>query len=253
MSEQNGLLLVCMTHGRADTISTQKVIPDIAMCVSETQAKLYRKELPDQEYLVHPDSVIGISPKRKWLMENVDCDVIMFDDDMVSFLDVTVPLGEQAKIKDPERIRSICERSRDTVEAMGGFLFGYSSYADPAMMRPTNPFEMTGMVSGNALGLRQGSKIWFPDTPDLLTDDLWISAMNAYEHRFTFRDMRYAVANKKTWVGRGGMASIRTWDRVIGNEKRLVEAFGDAIYRRGNTGRSSVKVEIQLSLRCPWK
>lgn len=252
MSERNGLLLVCMTHGRADTISTTKVIPDIALCVAESQEPLYRAELPDQEYLVHPDDVIGISPKRKWLMENTNADVVMFDDDMVSFLDVTVGLGEKAKIDDPEQIRSICERSRDVAEQMGAFLFGYSSYADPAMMRPQVPFEMTGMVSGNALGLRQGSRIWFPDTPDLLTDDLWISAMNAYEHRFAFRDMRYAVANKKTWVGKGGMASIRTWDRVVGNEKRLVEAFGDAIYRRGDTGRSKLKVEIQLNLKVPW-
>jgi len=246
------LLLVCMTHGRADTITTHKVIPDVVLCVAESQYPLYKERLPDHEYLVHPDSVVGISPKRRWLMENVDCDVMMMDDDMVAFLDVTVAPGEKAKITDPERIRSIIERNRDTAKAMGAYLFGFSSYADPAMMRPQVPFELTGMVSGNALGLRQGSRIWFPDTPDLLTDDLWISAMNAYEHRYCFRDMRYAVANKKTWVGKGGMAEIRTWDRVLANERRLIEAFGDAIYRRGNTGRSSIKVEIQLNLRVPW-
>lgn len=250
--ERNGLLIVCMTHGRADTISTTKVIPGITLCVAESQEPLYRETCPDSPFMVHPDSVIGISPKRKWLMENTDCDVFMADDDMVAFLDVTVGLGETAKITDPERIVSIVERNRDQAAQMGAYLFGFSSYADPAMMRPQVPWEMTGMVSGNGLGLRQGSKIWFPDTPELLTDDLWISAMNAYEHRFAFRDMRYAISNKKTWVGKGGMAEIRTWDRVVGNERRLVEAFGDAIYRRGDTGRSSIKVSIQLNLKVPW-
>jgi hypothetical protein len=242
-----------MTHGRADTISTPKVVPDVILCVAESQYPLYKETHPDSEFLVHPDSVKGISPKRQWLMDHVEEDVVMMDDDMVAFVDVSAAAdaGTAWRLGGDE-IRDVCTRARDTAEQMGAYLFGFSSYVDPALFRPQKPFNLTGMVSGNALGLRQSSNIWFPDTVELLTDDLWISALNAYEHRFIFQDMRYAVANKGTWVGKGGMATYRTWDRVVANEQRLKDAFGDGIRRRGDTARSKLKVEIQLQLEVPW-
>jgi hypothetical protein len=85
-----------------------------------------------------------------------------------------------------------------------------------------------------------------------LTDDLYISALSMFHHRKTVTDQRYGAAVHNTWHETGGMATHRTWQRVIDNEKFLVDSFGDAIRRRRDGPRSTIQVEIQLTLATPW-
>jgi hypothetical protein len=48
------------------------------------------------------------------------------------------------------------------------------------------------------------------------------------------------------------MATHRTWSRVVDNERFLTELFGEAIRRRQESARSSLSIEIQLTLKVPW-
>jgi hypothetical protein len=228
-------------------------LPDIPLCVSESQAPFYREAHPAQELIVHPDDVVGIAPKRQWLLDRHP-KVMMFDDDLLAMLDLSVPPGEEARVLDPQRVRDLVARLFDVGEEMGAYLVGFSSYADPALYRPHRPFALTGFVSGYCLGMRRSPKVKlpYPHAPWLLTDDLYVSALNAHAHRLIFQDLRYGFSAKDTWTGAGGMATHRTWDRVVENERRLKELFGDAVRRRGNTGRSTLTVEIQLTLKVPW-
>jgi hypothetical protein len=244
-------MIICPTHGRAGRVYVLEVLPDIPLCVAESQAPAYAAAHPDSELVVHPDSVVGIAPKRQWLVDRYE-NVMMFDDDVTTIVDMQVPAGEQQKIRDPQKIRDIVHRLFSMGEAMGAHVVGLSTYADPVLYRPQKPFSLRHMVSGHCLGIRRDDRLRFPDLANLLTDDLWISAMSAYYHRVLLTDNRYGTGVAKTWHETGGMATHRTWSRVVDNERFLTELFGEAIRRRQESARSSLSIEIQLTLKVPW-
>jgi hypothetical protein len=243
--------IICPTHGRAGRVHVFDVLPDIPLCVAHSQMPLYREAYPDAELIVHPDDVIGIAPKRQWLVDRFT-NVMMFDDDVTAIVDMQVPAGESQKIHDPQKVRDIVYRLFDMAEDLGVFVCGLSTYADPVLYRPQAPFSLRHMVSGHCLGVRRNDQLRFPQKSDLLTDDLWISAMSAYHHRKLLTDNRYGAGVAKTWHETGGMATHRTWSRVVDNERFLTELFGDAIRRRKESARSSLSIEIQLTLQVPW-
>jgi hypothetical protein len=244
-------MIICPTHGRAGRIQVFDVLPDIPLCVAESQTEAYRSAYPDAELVVHPNSVVGIAPKRQWLVDRYE-NVFMFDDDVTAVVDRQVPAGEAQKIRDPQRIRDIIARLFDMAEPLGVYVVGLSTYADPVLYRPHSPFSLRHMISGHCLGVRRSDALRFPDKADLLTDDLWISAMSAYRHRRLLTDNRYGAGVAKTWHETGGMATHRTWSKVVDNERYLTELFGDAIRRRQESARSSLSIEIQLTLQVPW-
>jgi hypothetical protein len=243
--------IICPTHGRAGRVHVFDVLPDIPLCVAESQAPAYAAAHPDAELIIHPDTVVGIAPKRQWLVDRYE-NVMMFDDDVTTIVDMQVPAGEQQRIRDPQKIRDIVHRLFDMAEGLGAYVLGLSTYADPVLYRPQNPFSLRHMVSGHCLGLRKHDQLRFPDMADLLTDDLWVSAMSAYHHRVLLTDNRYGTSVAKTWHETGGMATHRTWSRVVDNERFLTELFGEAIRRRRESARSTLSIEIQLTLQVPW-
>jgi hypothetical protein len=242
--------IVCPTHGRAGRVKVRELIPGIPLVVAESQEPAYRAAYPDDELVVHPDSVKGIAPKRQWIYERYG-DVMMFDDDVSAMFDNSAVPGEDPKVRDPQRIRDQVEGLFELGAGMDAKVLGFNTYTDPALYRPHRPFSLRHMVSGHVLGLRRSEKLRFPDMPYLLTDDLYISALCAFHHRFVLTDMRYGFA-VQAWHEPGGMSTQRTWDRVVANEKFLQEQFGDAIVRRQESARSSLTVEIQNTLRLPW-
>jgi hypothetical protein len=242
--------IVCPTHGRAGEVLTLRVIPDLPLCVAESQLPLYRAAYPDQEYIVHPDTVVGISPKRQWLMDRYG-DVFMIDDDIIGLHDMTVPQGERSRVTDPQKVRDVVIRAFDQAAQMGAYLVGFSPYAEPTLFRPHLPFKLVGFISGHSIGFRRGSKLWFPDTTALATDDLYISAMNAFHHRFMLQDLRYSFVNKDTWERVGGMATTRTMVKLERNAEWMKELFGDAVDLK-RAGRYELTHELQLTLKVPW-
>lgn len=245
------VLIVCPTHGRAGRVHTFDVLPDIPLCVAESQLPLYKEHYPDAEYLVHPDDVVGIAPKRQWIVDRHP-KVMMFDDDLKHMVDLTVGPGEDPRIRDPQRVRDLTARLFSMAEEMGVHVLGFNTYVDPALYRPHRPFSLRHMVSGHCLGLIRDKRLRMPNMPNLLTDDLWVSALAAFYDRMLLTDNRYALAMQDTWRSDGGMATHRTWQRVVANERYLKDSFGDSIVRRRESARSSLSVEIQLSLRVPW-
>jgi hypothetical protein len=245
-------LIVCPSHGRAGRLHVLKVLPDIPLCVAESQVDDYRRAHPDQELIVHPDSVVGIAPKRQWLVDKFG-DVMMFDDDLTAIVDLTVAAGEgDGKIRNPDVIRDLVYRLFDMGEALGAFVVGFSSYTVPAMFRPQNPYSFKQMVSGHCLGIRRDERIRLPNMPKMLTDDLFVSALSMHHHRMTLTELRYGAAVADTWGATGGMATHRTWQTMVENEQLMVDHFGDAIRRRQDSAMSKVRNELQLQLSVPW-
>lgn len=72
MKKQEEIAIVIPSHKRADRITTHKLLPNngnVYVCIPESQEKDYREKHPDMNILTHPDSIIGISPKRQWIYD----------------------------------------------------------------------------------------------------------------------------------------------------------------------------------------
>lgn len=248
--------IICPTHGRAGRVKTFDVFGQrLRLCVSEGQEPLYRAEYPDANFLVHPDTVVGLAAKRQWIYEwatSIDCDVFMVDDDVNLLMDMQKMVGERARISDPQTAWDLIQRTCDIAEDFGAYLFGFSQTPDPATFRPQRPFRTTGFVGGHALGMRHGSKLWFPQEGMHGSEDMWISALNAHHHRFVFIDQRYCFPQVGTFRGKGGQAAMRTMGNLRKNYEVLTEAFGPAITHKKPTMRAALAHEWQITLQVPW-
>jgi hypothetical protein len=244
-------LIVSPSAGRADTVKVTQLIPDIALCVPAREAEAYRRGNPDSELIVHPDSVRGLSAKRQWIFERYG-DVFMFDDDVSVMTDLTKSAGEPMRVKDGQIVRDLVYRLFDQAAQMGAYLVGFANFANPTASRPQIPFELTGFVPGRSLGVRAGGKLFFPDKK-LITDDMFVSALNAHAHRFCLRDCRYATMAPGTWVNEGGMNAYRTWDTLLENNRYMVEMFGEeAIQAKQGTALAKKRHDGQIVLKIPW-
>jgi hypothetical protein len=161
-------------------------------------------------------------------------------------------VGQRAGISDQQTAWDLIQRSCDIAEDVGAFLFGFNQWPDPATFHPQRPFRMTGYVGGHAMGIRRGSKLWFPLEGMHGSEDMWVSALNAYHHRRVFVDMRYHLGQGGTFKNVGGLAGQRTMADFRTNFEVLRETFGGAIAQKKATGRAKLSHEYQIELRIPW-
>jgi hypothetical protein len=154
--------------------------------------------------------------------------------------------------------RADVHRLADQAQQMGCFLFGLSSEMIPHHFSPQAPFRTTGMVDGGKSGFLPGSKLWWPE--DIaFADDIWISALNAHEHRKCLIDDRYVVPTMG--ANKGGLADVRTTAAIWRKASFLTNAFGEAIEIRDEPPRDVVtgtrknpKMDsTSMSATYPWR
>jgi hypothetical protein len=250
--------ICCPTHGRAGSVTTFQVLGhDLPLIVARSQEEAYRDAYPEAVIHTHPDSVVGLSGKRQWIYEQYG-DVFMVDDDLDYMGDQTPIPGPgitKARVSrnDPERVRDVIRRAHDMAEDVGAFFYGFNQYPDPATFISQNPIHLSGYIGGHAMGLRAGSKLYWPRTGMHGSEDMWISALNAYHHRIALIDMRYVFPQLGTLVSRGGLAEVRTLTNLEENYKTLVKTFGSKVIVKKSTGqRSALKHRWQIALQLPF-
>lgn len=236
-------VIVCPTHGRAGEVTAFRTFgPNLLLCVSESQAPRYREAYPEARLDVHPDSIKGLGPKVKWMIEKYG-GYFRVDDDADYMIDHTAG-GE--KIRDHAKARDLVYRLADQAEQMGLFMYGFTELARPVYYSGHQPFRLTGLIEGGKCGFLPGSRIWWPDNIDFI-DDFWASAINAFHHRACLIDMRYAIPTK---VGqKGGLASFRTDKRIWEMADFLKASFGPAV---DLSERATFDDTYPWRLKVPW-
>ena len=83
------LKIVIPSHKRHDRVLSKKLVTDPIICVAKSQRDIYREYNPECEIVCHPDSVVGLIPKRNWMAKHFG-DLFMFDDDTMTCIPASV-------------------------------------------------------------------------------------------------------------------------------------------------------------------
>ncbi len=244
---------VILSHKRAGAVRTLKAVDNCVICIPESQLEDYKVHNPNAEYVCHPDTVVGLSAKIRWVYEQFE-NVCMLDDDIDYFVRNYV----DTTFREPRRIDSqtayeIIQVSAVMSLQLGVFLFGLASCAKPVAYDSTKPFKLTGWVIGGCVGFLKGFKMELPDECTAACD-YFISAINAYNHRRCFIDTRFAVyCNEGTFKSSGGTADIRSMDTERKDFILLRKYFGDAIQKKtGTVNRKQIQNQFERILRIPY-
>src|SRR5690606_14783142 len=133
------------------------------LCVPEGQEMEYRKHYPDADYLIHPDSVVGLSAKIRWVYSQYP-NVCMLDDDLDSIRRTYIDssFGLPANLTSEEAYHLI-QDTAIMAERVGAKFFGLASSAKPVAYNSSTPFKLTGFVIGGCVGYLEGFKMELPD------------------------------------------------------------------------------------------
>jgi hypothetical protein len=238
-------------------MTTHRLLADFVVAVPESQANDYRAIVADK-VLTHPDSVKGLTPKLNWLLdkfENEDA-LLFLDDDLVGVTRCFTSPGESggATMREPELIHALVEQTAQMAQDIGAKLFGWE--ANNGAIRyytGLKPFMLTGYINGCAIGFLKGHGLRY-DTRIVAKNDFDICAMNAYRHRYLFKNCRYTFIQKETFVGRGGQSAFRNSQTEKRDVALLKEKYGDLFNFGGFSGtRKRDYAGVQkISMKLPY-
>lgn len=245
-----GCAVVIPSHKRATRVRTTSVVANAIICVPESQQADYARNNPGVEIVTHPDTVIGLARKRDWIIKHFG-DVFMLDDDIASMQRVYTEPGE-ASLVDPVTAYEIIQLAADCCRQAGAYLFSFSHVPAPVLYNPLEPIQLSGYHTGCAHGVLSGSRLWY--SPDIrVNEDYWISCLNAYEHRLSWKDTRFYFAQKDTFVNPGGLSEFRNVDAEEKDFALLQRVFGaDVVTLKKSSAKSKLKHPYQKTLKLPF-
>lgn len=225
--------VVIPSYRRADKVRAIE-IPNSVVCVPESEFDSYAANYGKDRVVAHPDSIIGIGPKRQWIIEQFK-NVFMIDDEYDHLVRCYLPEGsEESSHCTPEETYEIIQSTAETAKDLGTYLFGFSKTAKPLYFNPTDPFGVS-VSSSNlvyyGIGVLDGGGIFVPDDLNYNEDD-FISLINAYYHRFCLINYRFCEMST-TFRNVGGLSEYRSTEGEKEAYLYLKRKFGSAVRRKG--------------------
>ena len=184
---------------------------------------------PDLELLVHPDEVVGLSPKRQWVFDKLG-DCFQVDDDIIGVHRVYLKdTKTYPYMLTSEEAYFLIQDVYEIAKQLKCGLFGFNRAAHPKSFSGGEPIQFNKYVCGGGLGLIAGRNLSFPDFPYFVGEDYYISALNAYFNRYSYIEARFAFSFTTTEKGKGGCADYRTQEKRKETYFYLKRKFGNAI------------------------
>lgn len=244
--------VIIVSHKRANNVLTTKAIDKCILCVPESQADDYRQNNPGVEILAHPDDVIGLSPKRQWILEKMG-DCFQVDDDVLFVKRVYVKDYKKHPLRlTPEEAYNLIQDEYEIVKQTKAKLFGFNRMANPLGYSGGEPVMMNKYICGGGLGIIADGNLFFPDFPYFVGEDYWINALNAYYNRYSYIDARFAFEFQETEARAGGCSDYRTEERRKETYFFLKQKFGDAIKLKKTTTIKKTINKWEKTLNIPY-
>lgn len=243
---------IILSHNRPDDVITHQLINHTAICVPEAQAAAYEGANYGVELIVHPDTVVGLSAKIRWVYDQYR-NVCMLDDDLNRMVRLYVDkYSDEGNHVEPEEAYQIIQANARMAQQLGVKFFGFSNSPKPVSYLSAKPFKLSGFVQGGALCFLDGFQMVLPDEC-VSACDYFLSGVNAHFHRKTLIDTRYAFASPDgTFRSTGGTADYRNMDTEKEDTQLLLEYFGDVIHVKNNSGVKKLQHIYERTLRIPF-
>lgn len=226
--------IVIPSQGRAEIMTTQKIVPksDTIICVPESEKDLYKSLHPDNQIVCHPDSVVGISNKRQWILKEIG-PCTMIDDDIIGL--TTLHTLKPRKITEPEEVYSIIENLQTLAEDLGIKTFGVNTIGNPKFFNASKCFTHTEKfycILGFT-GISEDDFDYFPSGEEhnrTLKSDDYSYLINLFYNRKSVLDTRYAVLlNKDNKLLETGCNTYRDEECFKESALFMKQCFGDSV------------------------
>jgi hypothetical protein len=245
--------IVIPSHNRADRVKTLKLVPSAKLCVAESEYAEYRKYNPKAEIVTHPDSVVGLIPKRNWMVRNFG-ELFMLDDDLTEFKKNFVGKKEPCVIKDHVKILEAINGLHEMAKAIGVHLFGFGNKITPVQYNEFKPFSLRSCVTGRSYGvIGNVNTKW--DESFTLKEDFLISCTVMYSEGMILTDDRYTFIQADTMKNPGGLSEFRNTLSERENCIRLRQFFGECVRlkRSGFNGQKRTKKLNSFNISVSFK
>lgn len=242
--EQELVKIVIPSYKRADRVRAIK-IPNSIICVPESEYEAYAANYGKDRVIAHPDSIIGIGPKRQWIIEKFK-NVFMIDDEYDHLVRCYTMEGDQLENHTtPEETYEIIQNTARLAKEMGTYLFGFSKTAKPLYFNPTDPFGVC-VSSSNlihyGIGVLDGGNIFIPNDLNYNEDD-FLNLINCYHNRYCLVDKRFSYPfnqNDKNGMTTGN-SNIEQRNK---NALRLIKYFSPLVTKDGQEETGLIKIKI---------
>jgi hypothetical protein len=220
--------VVIPSYRRAGNVKTTKTVSQAIICIPESDLEAYKEHYPGIELVTHPDSILGLAPKRQWIYDYFG-DVFMLDDD-ISIARRLWPMSgtKKATFLTPDEAYAVIQWCGNTAALCGCYLFGFNKVPNPIIYDPLRPILLSGYVTGCAIGLLRGSRIHYT-ADSIAVEDFYVAGINAYYHRKAFLDLRFNFVQEETFKRAGGLGFYRTIDTEKEDTLLLRRLFGESI------------------------
>jgi hypothetical protein len=242
--------IVIPSHKRHDNVITTKLVNNPIICVEQSQYEIYREYNPDYEIVAHPDNIVGLIPKRNWMLDHFG-DMFMMDDDLMYFNKLYIELGEVSRIKNKELVNLKIQQLYELAKLTGINLFGFTKNPRPEQLNVFKPYSLSHSITGCAYGVIKSENIKW-DESFKLKEDYLISCYVKYTERKILIDRKYNFAQKDTFKSSGGLAHIRNNDEELRNILRLKKYFGNVISLKKTRKSASLKKEYDVTIKFPY-
>ena len=239
--------VVIPTHKRAGNVHALLAVKPVILCVAESQVASYKAAYPDQELLVHPDKILGISPKRQWIYEQLG-DVFMLDDDCTELRRLYDESARVTRVEADEAF-DLIQDTAEMARSLNVKLWGLANNAIGRNFSAFHPFRTTGYVNAAFMGLFADRRLLFPVVPYCVAEDYYISALNAYYYRKIWADDRFGFHQLRTFANAGGLSEFRNMTHEERWMEELKRLFGEDIIVEKHMAR---KHRFEKILHIPW-
>jgi hypothetical protein len=243
-----------MSHKRPTKVDTRKVVSNCIISVSEEEYEDYKKFNPHNEYLVHPNDVIGLTSKMKWIHKQLG-NCILMDDDLnaMNRCYVDKSFEEGFKVDDPDLAWELIQSTAYVAKQLNCSMFGFSNTARPLDYSSLKPYYLTGFAIGGSLGFFEDFPMDKLDDACISAQDYFCSALSSYYSRKTFINRKYAFTSKEqTFKSIGGMSEHRNTDTEKADYYLLKQYFGSVIERKKQSNLRKLQNHYERILKIPF-
>jgi hypothetical protein len=239
--------IVIPSHKRADRVKTLEIVNNAIVCVSENQKDEYKHYNPDAEIVTHPNDLIGLIPKRNWMVKHFG-DIFMMDDDLTYFRKLYIELGESPIIKDKSVTTQKIYELYDLAKLIGVNVFGFTNKNNPLQFEQFKYLSLSNSITGCAYGMIKNDHLKW-DESFQLKEDYFISCLAKYHDRKILTDIRYNFTQEKTFKNSGGLSEIRNHETELYNMVRLKKYFGDTVNIKTGTSTNQLVKKNDVNVK----